>query len=72
MTIRKKVKSIHDRIRDNMMVEEITRITATEALRDSKEFGYDADPHGEFSNRLYSESKYSHGKLVSKYFRGSA
>ena len=69
---RKKIKSIHDRIRDNMQVQDMTRITATEALRDSKEFGYDADPHGEGDARLYSESKYSHGKIVYKYFRSSA
>ena len=43
MAIRKKVKPIHDRIADKMSVKMIGKITATEALRVAKEFGYDSD-----------------------------
>jgi len=54
---RKKIKSIHDRIEDKMYVKMITKITAIEALRIAKEFGYDSDYHGNSDTVLLIDGK---------------
>jgi hypothetical protein len=55
---RKKIKSIHERIEDKIYVQSIEKITATEALRMAKEYGYDGD------RKIYNDGK--------KYFWGYA
>ena len=55
---RKKIKSIHERIEDKIYVQSIQKITATEALRMAKEYGYDGD------RKIYNDGK--------KYFWGYA
>ena len=57
MANRKKIKSIHDRIADKMYVKMINKITATEALRVAKEFGYDSDYRGDSDTELYVDGK---------------
>ena len=57
MAIRKKVKSIHDRIADKMSVKMIGKITATEALRVAKKFGYDSDYRGGSDTELFNDGK---------------
>ena len=55
---RKKIKSIHERIADKIYVQSIQKITASEALRMAKEYGYDGD------RKIYNDGK--------KYFWGDA
>jgi len=50
---RKKIKSIHVRIAENIFVEQIQKITATEALRMAKQYGY----HGEDNRKIYNDGK---------------
>ena len=48
---RKKIKSIHERIEEKIFVLSIQKITATEALRMAKEYGYDGD------RKIYNDGK---------------